>query len=220
MQHKITIKQSIKNVLPACRLGIIKAHGTNGATPLAIRQKIEAAISQWKDKSFDDVRSHPVMKDFRQAYKALGADPNRYRPAADSLLRRIIKKKELYSINMYVDLINLLSMETVYSIGGFDADKINGAISLTKAPEGILYEGIGRGKINIKNIPVLQDNQDYFGSPTSDSVRTKINDSTRNLLIVYYDFYQNDRLLTSLQLTKDYLEKYGKARDIVSYIAE
>lgn len=220
MQPEIKIDQSIKQVLPSCRLGFVTAIVTNGQSTEAIRNKIDEAIQQWKDKTFDDIRSHPVMKDFREAYKALGADPNRYRPAADSLLRRIIKKKGLYSINICVDLMNLLSMETVYSIGGFDADKIHEPISLTKAPEGILYEGIGRGELNIKNLPVLRDNNDYFGSPTSDSIKTKIDESTRNLLIVYYDFYNNEQLKEALQLTEHYFHNYAGAHDIVTGIVE
>ncbi|MFW6019689.1 MAG: B3/4 domain-containing protein [Bacteroidales bacterium] len=219
-QRDIIIKQSIRKVLPHCRLGIIQANGPNRQTPGAITQKMEKAINYWKNKNFEDIRSHPVMKDFRRAYKALGADPNRYRPAADSLLRRMIKQKELNSINMYVDLINLLSMETVYSIGGFDADKINGTIHLTKAPEGILYEGIGRGELNIKNLPALYDNYAYFGSPTSDSIKTKIDYSTQNILIVYYDFYRNDRLVNAIELTKQYLQKYCKVEAIDSSIIE
>ena len=33
---------------------------------------------------------------------------------------------ELYQIDTLVDLVNLVSLRTGYSIGGFDADKIQG----------------------------------------------------------------------------------------------
>ena len=50
-----------------------------------------------------------------------------------------------------VDLINLVSLRTGHSIGGFDADKIQGnrlELGIGKAEEP--FEGIGRGVLNIE----------------------------------------------------------------------
>ena len=60
----------------------------------------------------------------RQAYKRLGKDPNRYRPSSEALRRRILRELPLYKVDTLVDLINLVSIRSGYSIGGFDVDKI------------------------------------------------------------------------------------------------
>ena len=48
----------------------------------------------------------------RQAYKRLGKDPNRYRPSAEALRRRILRELPLYKVDTLVDLINLVSIRS------------------------------------------------------------------------------------------------------------
>ena len=52
----------------------------------------------------------------RQAYKKLGKDPNRYRPSAESLRRRILRELPLYQIDTLVDLISWESDKKAKSI--------------------------------------------------------------------------------------------------------
>ena len=94
----------------------------------------------------------------RQAYKRLGKDPNRYRPSSEALRRRILRELPLYKVDTLVDLINLVSIRSGYSIGGFDADKIaGGSLVLGVGREGEIYHGIGRGELNIAGLPVYRD---------------------------------------------------------------
>lgn len=121
----------------------------------------------------------------RQAYKRLGKDPNRYRPSAEALRRRILRELPLYKVDTLVDLINLLSIRSGYSIGGFDAAKIEGdALVLGVGHEGEIYHGIGRGELNIAGLPVYRDAVGGIGTPTSDEERTKISLETSRLLMI------------------------------------
>ena len=89
---------------------------------------------------------------------------------------------ELYQIDTLVDLINLVSLSTGYSIGGFDADKIQGdslELGIGRAEEP--FEGIGRGKLNIEGLPVYRDRAGGIGTPTSDNERTKMGLETRQM---------------------------------------
>ena len=72
----------------------------------------------------ESIKQMPPIHATREAYKKFGKAPSRYRPAAEALLRRIVKGEELYKINTLADLVNLASIYTGYSIGGFDLDKI------------------------------------------------------------------------------------------------
>ena len=114
----------------------------------------------------EDIRSTCKIEDInkwtpifatRQAYKRLGKDPNRYRPSAEALRRRILRGLPLYKIDTLVDIVNLVSIRSGYSIGGFDADKIVGGLELGVGKEGEIYHGIGRGELNIAGLPVYRD---------------------------------------------------------------
>ncbi len=214
----IKIDDVVKQQLPDIRLGIVTAKVQVKPATKELKEELNDTAAMWKDEDFETVRSHPVMADLREAYKLLDADPNRYRPASDSLIRRIIKGKEIYSINNVVDIINMTSIETAYSIGGFDADKTGKDIILTKAPSGIDFEGIGRGHVNIENLPVLKDETGYFGTPTTDSVRTMITNETASILLIFYDFLCNFTLSSALDLTVEYLEKHARAENARSKI--
>ncbi len=209
----IKVDKTIEKHLPKTRLGIITANVLVGPATEELRSKVYATAEMWKASDFETLRSHSVMSDLRKAYKLLGADPNRYRPASDSLIRRVIKGNELYSINNVVDIINMISLKTAYSTGGFDAAKTGQEIILTKAPSGIEFEGIGRGPVNIENLPVLKDERGYFGTPTTDSYRTMIDDNTSDILLVYYDFFSNAALSSALDHTVGYLKKYAAAKN-------
>lgn len=71
----------------------------------------------------EDIKHQPVIFATREAYKRCGKDPGRYRPSAEALRRRLMRGIPLYQIDTLVDLINLVSLRTGHSIGGFDADK-------------------------------------------------------------------------------------------------
>lgn len=97
----------------------------------------------------------------REAYKRCGKDPGRYRPSAEALRRRLMRGIPLYQIDTLVDLINLVSLRTGHSIGGFDADKIQGnrlELGIGKAEEP--FEGIGRGAAEHRRTACVQR---FFG---------------------------------------------------------
>lgn len=146
----------------------------------------------------------------RKVYRACGKDPSRYRPAAEALIRRMLKGKTLYQIDTLVDLINLASIAFGYSIGGFDADKIVGNIlTLGIGKENEPYEGIGRGMMNIAGLPVYRDVQGGVGTPTSDNERTKISLKTTHLLVLINGYDSDeDHVRRNAEYIQQLLRKY------------
>lgn len=134
--------------------------------------------------AMDDIKLLRTIAATREAYKRCGKDPGRYRPSAEALRRRLMRGIPLYQIDNLVDLINLVSLRTGYSIGGFDADKISGDLVLGVGRAGERYEGIGRGLLNIEGLPVYRDAIGGIGTPTSDEERTKIEINTTNMLMI------------------------------------
>lgn len=163
----------------------------------------------------EEVNKWLPIRATRQAYKKLGKDPNRYRPSAEALRRRILRGLPLYRIDTLVDLINLVSIRSGYSIGGFDAMKIQGdQLVLGVGKEGEVYRGIGRGELNIAGLPVYRDDIGGIGTPTSDEERTKIDMETTSLLMIINGYSGENGLMEAGRYAAERLRKYNEASDM------
>jgi DNA/RNA-binding domain of Phe-tRNA-synthetase-like protein len=213
----ISISEEIREKCPLLRLGIISAKIFIQSENKELWDKIILESKMISDK-YSELPKMETILTARAAYKALGKDPSRYRPSAEALLRRIISGKELYSVNNVVNLINLISFTSGFSIGGYDADSINGEITLEKGLASDYYEGLGRGQLNIENLPILRDLTGAFGCPTSDSERTGIRSETKNCLWVFFDFGGDSMLEKCLIKSSELLQEFADAENIKTRI--
>ena len=212
----IDFKNNFKEILPETRLGIFAANVKVTASGIDILQLIASISSNLSAKyNINEVSSINVIGHTRHAYKKLGQDPSRYRPSAEALCRRIINGRELFYVNNIVDILNVISIETGFSIGGYDLDKIEGEIKLGIGMENEPYEAIGRGDLNIHNLPVLYDDKGPFGSPTSDSVRTMVVPVTKKFLMVIFDFNGEGNVEEVLKKTGEYYSIYAGVKDAI-----
>lgn len=164
----------------------------------------------------EQIRHRQAIDGTRKAYKAMGKDPNRYRPSAEALCRRAVKGMDLYRTLTVIDLINLLSLKTGHSIGGFDADKIVGdSLTFGVGRKDEPYEAIGRGELNIEGLPVLRDAVGGVGTPTSDNDRTKLSPQTKRLVMTVNMYAPSE--ISSQEVVAEVirlLEKYASAINI------
>jgi DNA/RNA-binding domain of Phe-tRNA-synthetase-like protein len=125
----------------------------------------------------------------------------------------MLQGKELYQIDTLVDLVNLGSIAYGYSIGGFDAAKIEGdTLTLGIGRKDEPYEGIGRGMLNIEGLPVYRDTIGGVGTPTSDNERTKITLSTTRLLVLINGYDGNgQRVMENAQFIQELLRRYANS---------
>jgi DNA/RNA-binding domain of Phe-tRNA-synthetase-like protein len=213
----ITISNEIIEKCPNIRLGLLSADVSIHIEHEELWYKILTESKIISDNQ-PDLLSYDCIQSARAAYKALGKDPSRYRPSAEALLRRIISGKELYSVNNVVNLINFISFKSGFSIGGYDSNAIKGKISLTKGLQDDHYEGLGRGVLNIENLPVLRDEIGAFGCPTSDSERTGIRSETKHCLWVFFDFGSSPMLEKNLIESGKLLQEFADAKNIATQI--
>jgi len=207
---EIGFSYEIKALLPRLKLGILTASAVVGESPAGLKEELNRIITDLENElDAQVIRDMPPVNAAKEAYKVLGKDPNRYRPAAESLLRRVSNGKGLFRINNVVDSLNLVSLKTGFSICGYDLDKTEGDIQLGMGKMNEPYDGIGRGKLNIENLPVFRDGRGAFGTPTSDSVRTLIDEHTTNLLMLVPAFDGDDTCLnTALEMLADFFERF------------
>ena len=174
-------------------------------------KKYESMIKE--EYSLEEVLNIPLIKEARDSYKALGKDPSRYRLAVESLYRRLVKGYGLYRINNLVDAGNILSIKLARSTAILDYEKIVGDVHIRLGKESDLYFGIGRGQINVSNIPVYVDEVGPFGSTTSDTERTMIT-ATTNKILVFVICFSESEIDKDKKETIDIFKKYANAKNI------
>lgn len=181
----------------------------------ALSEKAEGLQSRL---SLEELVESPPIRDCRKVYRALGKDPTRYRVSSEALIRRIIKGKGIYQVNNIVDFNNLLSLRTFFSAGSFDRIKIQGDIHFGIGQKEDYYCGIGRDQLNIEGLPVLIDELGPFGSPTSDSERTRIRPETMEMLTVILSFSGPEVLEPIIAEATKILSEIIEARNIEAKI--
>lgn len=206
----ISISPEFKAAWPNINLPIIECEVKMMAQSEPLWAKVEELSQQLCTLiKIDEISQQPAIAASRKAYKMLGKDPARYRLSAEALMRRVVKGNSLYQINNVVDIVNLVSATSGFSIGGYDADKIVGNICLGIGEPGEPYEAIGRGQLNIECLPVLRDKIGAFGSPTSDSVRTAVSLETKHFLMVLFGFGAHEKISETLKLAEYLLHEYA-----------
>ncbi|MCD7850664.1 MAG: hypothetical protein LUH63_13585 [Parabacteroides sp.] len=213
---QVSISEEVSNACPDLQVLVIACQVRNSEPDERLWQEIEAEEAAVRATiKLEQINKWLPIQATRQAYKRLGKDPNRYRPSAEALRRRILRELPLYKVDTLVDLINLVSIRSGYSIGGFDADKIEGGkLVLGVGREGELYHGIGRGELNIAGLPVYRDAIGGIGTPTSDEERTKIGLDTTSLLMILNGYSGLDGLIDAGKYAAGLLSKYVSATNI------
>ena len=105
-----------------------------------------------------------------------------------------------------------MSLRTGHSIGGFDADKIQGThLELGIGKAGEPFEGIGRGVLNIEGITVdlrfVQENR----NPTSDHERTKMDLGTTHILAIVNGYNGKEGLREAAEMIQTLLRNYTES---------
>ena len=222
MKKQLIIDKEMKGLWPAVRVGCfqyrVKVEKKSEEMWKYLKKDI---FKKTKDAIFDyGINDLPNIKESREAYKAFGKDPSRYRVSSEALIRRIGQGKGLYEVNTVVDVNNLISIASGFSVGSYDAGRIGDELTFRVGREGEMYKGIGKDAVNIAGLPVLADSEGAVGSSTSDSVRAMITEETEEVLTLIYSFPDNEDLEKALLYGREYLEKYAGASKTECWIVK
>jgi DNA/RNA-binding domain of Phe-tRNA-synthetase-like protein len=212
----ISIEPEIRNKCPQLSLDRLTCTVNVSDENEALLHYVEKVLMEIRHTfRLDEISKIPAIQKAREAYKMLGKDPARYRLSAEALLRRILQGKSLYKVNNVIDILNIVSVQSGISIGGYDTDKIRGEIVLSAGNENTTYNAIGRGLLNIGNLPVLRDSAGFFGNPSSDSERTSVTKETRNFLMVFFNFEGSAAVREWLDESKNLLVQFAQANEFI-----
>ncbi len=214
----VSIDPNIRACCPNAVLGLLQCHVSVHPADDTLLALLNEKIAALAETELSQANKREFIQSTRRAYKALGKDPNRYRSSAEAMCRRIAKERGLYYINNVVDINNYLSISCGYSMGTYDLEQIRGNLVWKRAPEDCVYQGIGKDLIHIGCLPVLFDADGPFGNPTSDSTRTMVTESTKEILMVFYTFQNGQELDQLLELAANLLTAHAQATNIETQI--
>ncbi len=201
MQPDIRIDDDIFSRCAECRLGWLTYRAEPRPSGNEILAAFDSVLPILKTRlDSTALADMPNLGESRRGYRACGKDPGRWRVSSEALYRRVRQGKELYRINSVVDVNNLVSLETGFSLGSYDGDHLQWPVMLRRGRPGESYPGIGKDFVDLENMPLLADATGPVGSPTSDSARAMITLESRRILTVIYSFSPREALEDALRL--------------------
>lgn len=128
--------------------GVILAQGLrNGPTPPDLLEAYQQVQREVKERIGNTPLSQiEALSAWRGAFRGFGVDPTQYRSAAEALLRRLTKKGDIPSINLLVDLGNLVSIRYALPVAVFDTSALRGPITVHVASGDERYTLLGQSE--------------------------------------------------------------------------
>ena len=119
---RFSVQREIFTLVPSLCFGLVLADGIDntGEHP-EIAALLDAAVGQAQAR-FDGrrVKEDEQIIPYREAFRAFGVNPNRYRCSIEALFTRISRGLELPHINPIVDLGNAISLNYTLPVGAHD----------------------------------------------------------------------------------------------------
>lgn len=123
---------------------ILAQNVTNGPTPAHLQALYQAEQQQVLQR----IGSTPLsqiesLAAWRRAFRSFGVDPTQHRSASEALLRRLTKKGSIPSINLLVDLGNLVSIRYGLPVAVFERRTLQGTVTVHFADGSERYSELG-----------------------------------------------------------------------------
>lgn len=186
---RLRIEEPFWRLFPDARIGIVTACGVdNAARAEAARSTlVEAAREAAAALGEGDVAIHPWVAPWREAYRAFGAKPSKYRSSIEGLLRSA-RGGGVRSVNPLVDLYNTVSLRHGLPCGGEDMAAVRGDVRLTRAVEGEAFVPLGAAEPQppAPGEVVYRDDLGVLCRAWNwrETDRTKLTEATRDALLV------------------------------------
>lgn len=146
MYLKIGSSLSVK--FPGLSAMIIRVNGVEVRRELEELEGFKAEVMERTQGKWtlDQLREHPIFRAYRDFFWRVDVDPTKTRPAAEALIRRVLRRRPIPKINTLVDAYNLASIDTAIPLAAFDEDSLSGELLMREAVADEEFLGIGMDK--------------------------------------------------------------------------
>lgn len=150
---KFIVAPEIFAKLPNMYVGVVVAHNIkNDQEYPEITEMLEKyeKIAQEKFKDAK-VKERPEIIPYREAFRAIGINPNKYPCSVEAMFKRLAKGKSLPNINPLVDLNNAISLKYTLPMGTHNLDTANTDITMRLAnPTNDRFIPLGKGEDEVE----------------------------------------------------------------------
>jgi len=134
---KFEIAKEVFDLLPNAYFGVVAVKGMDNTRDIP---DLEAELAENIAKCEQDfqgikVKNAEDIQPYREAFKAIGINPNRYMCSIEALLDRIAKGKGFPHINAIVDMGNTVSIKYHLPIGAHDMATVTDSLEVRPAAE-------------------------------------------------------------------------------------
>lgn len=133
------VSKDVFDMLPNAVFGVVAVKNIdNSKVNSEIAEMLSSSIEscqKYFEESGNKAKNDPCVTPYRDAFRLLGINPNRYACSIEALMDRIAKGKGLPMINPAVDLGNAISLKYRIPIGAHDIDSFIDNDGLSRGSE-------------------------------------------------------------------------------------
>ncbi len=140
------IEDKVFEVLPEVCFGVVVARSVdNSGHSENIRKLLVQAMEETREK-FRSVKpkEHPDFQPYRDAFKKMDINPNKFPCSVEALTNRIVKGGNLPGINPVVDLVNTYSLKYTLPMGAHDLNNSENDIEVRFSASGDTFIPFGK----------------------------------------------------------------------------
>ncbi|MDH5439538.1 MAG: phenylalanine--tRNA ligase beta subunit-related protein [Candidatus Bathyarchaeota archaeon] len=185
----LTIDPPLVNLFPDLHVLVGRVENVTVRSHVAELEAFKGEVIEEIRGSYsrETVKDNLTFRAYRDFFWKIKVDPTKTRPAAEALIRRVLRGRPLPKINSLVDAYNLASMKSEIAFAAFDADELGDSLLMRFACEGEEFLGIGMAKLVhlTGSEVVIADNGKLVAIyPYRDAEEAKITQKTRNVLFI------------------------------------
>ena len=140
------IDDKVFEILPEVCFGVVVARGLdNSGSNKEIWVLLEQTIEETR-KKFQSIKpkEHQDLQPYRDSFKKMDINPNKFPCSVEALTTRIIKGSNLPDINPAVNLVNKYSLKYTLPMGAHDLDAAEGSIEVRFSRKGDVFIPFGQ----------------------------------------------------------------------------
>lgn len=217
----LKISADLGKRFPGLRVLVVHVNGVRvEREKVKLQQFKEKVVEETKQKyDLATMKDVPIFRAYRDFFWRIGTDPTKNRPAAEALIRRVLANKPLPTINTLVDAYNLASIRTGVAMAAFDADELQGELTLRLARKGEKFLGIGmKEPIELEgNELVISDAEKLIAIyPYRDADAAKITEKTRDVLLLMCGApgIEEEILMDAARVAVEYITRFCGGKGI------
>ena len=223
---RFEVSPDVFELLPDACFGVVAVRGVDNSRAYPqVGELLHSAIAECEAAlAGTKVKESPEIVPYREAFRALGINPNKYMCSIEALLTRIAKGKGFPEISPIVDLGNAVSLRTRLPIGAHDMGTVTRALEVRPALPGDTFIPFGGGETETPDageVVYVSDGQVRTRRWTwRQSEIGKITESTTDLLFPIDGFrsLNLDRVLEARKELSELIESLFGAKTAVGMV--